>query len=793
MVDYDKLTREVLSGWTAKLMGSKPPTGYEQGGMAIPFQETWVEQRDRTAGIPQAIQRPGVVSYDSLRNSQMQQPRRDVISYDSLHNDQQKKMGIPSPSANQQPFQETWVEQRDRTTLTPSVGMPKQQGFDQGGSPGGTPDGIIPGPVEPGAGDNTMTPTQTGEYITPVDAIIAKGRELAPKIQLSDEDAHNLGKMWFDQETTRLKQMAGNPNPPRNAGIPLSAPKAGGYAEGGGILGLDKMGPSGLSKMSDGSLPPTTAPATTTTAPVNTAPVTPAVTPTPAEPKVSFGLPSTTQLKVSAGNTATGPEKAVNLTNAGIDRYAGMKDNRGVTADLPNNLPDLANSVRSIQETSNGNDINKGSDSNPSITMRGSLDPATAKTIHDRVDWSPGSANDIAVAADAREKEARRKDAILNGPKTEAQILQGLQSGNTTWDMPPEQQVALAKRQFESQEELRGKQMGIDATKEITKAEMDIKRQGLDIQRQGLGIKQQDADTRAKNINSQAEYRKNIAAAKKKVGTGELSGLDPKTIQDLAAEYAQTGKMPPLGMGAKAAADREVILGAWSNMIHNTGDSVQDQVLRRSALKASQGELNKLQAQRGQIMAFAKNAAKEFDMVEKLSGEVGRSGSPLINRWIVAGKKATGDPDAAKFHAVVQTAVSEYAKVMSSATGTGVTSDSARKEAQEMLNTAQTPEQVKGVLKILRQGIENRRTSYDDQINGIKSAISGQPVQTPGIPQQQPGQDIGQPANELAPAISYLKTYSGQYSQDQMLQALKKQGWSEAQIGAAYHATRSGQ
>ncbi len=108
--------------------------------------------------------------------------------------------------------------------LAQSTTLPQQQqqtGFDEGGE--------IPGEVKPGAGDNIMTPMQTGEYVTPVDAIVAKGRELYPSFQLSDQDAHSLGKNWFDTETERLKQLAGNPTPPNNAGVNM------GYSEGGMI------------------------------------------------------------------------------------------------------------------------------------------------------------------------------------------------------------------------------------------------------------------------------------------------------------------------------------------------------------------------------------------------------------------------------------------------------------------------------------------------------------------------------------------------------------------------------
>ncbi len=103
--------------------------------------------------------------------------------------------------------------------LAGSVTQQPQQ--DQGFQEGGT----IDGPIKRERGDNVLVPSteggeipmETGEYVTPVDALIAKGREMAPEVDLSDEHAHALGKSFYDQETARLKQLAGNDTPPNNS------------------------------------------------------------------------------------------------------------------------------------------------------------------------------------------------------------------------------------------------------------------------------------------------------------------------------------------------------------------------------------------------------------------------------------------------------------------------------------------------------------------------------------------------------------------------------------------------
>ncbi len=88
-------------------------------------------------------------------------------------------------------------------------------GYAQGGMPMGTrtramgmpgATGAIPGPVNMNTGDDTLTPTKMGEYIIPVEAVLA------------------IGKRVLDQQVMGLKQEMGNPNPVENAG-PVGLPQ----------------------------------------------------------------------------------------------------------------------------------------------------------------------------------------------------------------------------------------------------------------------------------------------------------------------------------------------------------------------------------------------------------------------------------------------------------------------------------------------------------------------------------------------------------------------------------------
>ena len=71
--------------------------------------------------------------------------------------------------------------------------------------------GVTATPEGYAEGGTVADSQEEAPYITPVDAMIAKGRELAQGHPISDMEAHAIAKQWHDQETMRLKQLAGNP------------------------------------------------------------------------------------------------------------------------------------------------------------------------------------------------------------------------------------------------------------------------------------------------------------------------------------------------------------------------------------------------------------------------------------------------------------------------------------------------------------------------------------------------------------------------------------------------------
>lgn len=224
----------------------------------------------------------------------------------------------------------------------------------------------------------------------------------------------------------------------------------------------------------------------------------------------------------------------------------------------------------------------------------------------------------------------------------------------------------------------------------------------------------------------------NASIAKVNAPPKKNTELSPEATALYAAQFRQSGQMPSLGMGGSSA--RIQIMEEAARQAQAEGQTGEALNMNRAVYHASMSELNNVQKNRGMIEAFANTALKNLDLAEGLSDVVGRTGVPVLNRWIVAGKKAVlGDPETAKFDAAMRTAINEYARVVTTVTGGGVTSDSARKEIEDLLNSAQNPEQVKGVIQTLKSEIGNRSSGYDEQINKIKASISrsGQGIAPP--------------------------------------------------------------
>ena len=99
---------------------------------------------------------------------------------------------------------------------------------------------------------------------------------------------------------------------------------------------------------------------------------------------------------------------------------------------------------------------------------------------------------------------------------------------------------------------------------------------------------------------------------------------------------------------------------------------------------------------------------------------------PWLNRWVQTGRTEFGDSDVPPYVTALMTALTEYAKIMSGATGAAGITDTARAEALHMLNENMNKETVMKVFKVIRRDAENRKRRLYGQLELIKGGIADQ-------------------------------------------------------------------
>jgi len=224
---------------------------------------------------------------------------------------------------------------------------------------------------------------------------------------------------------------------------------------------------------------------------------------------------------------------------------------------------------------------------------------------------------------------------------------------------------------------------------------------------------------------SQAKELKTLAP-----GVNAAGELTQDAKEQAAARYNIDGTLPTnLGRGTQGAVNTASILNRAAEQQKEAGNTPEAARVNQLANRASSMALGQLVKQKNLILAFENTAMKNADLVLQESEKVDRLGSPIIDRWILAGKKSiTGDPSVARLDLAVRTFVNEYARVTTSVTGGGITSDTARKEIDALLQSAHTKDQVRQVIDLAKTEMLNRKAGYEDQERALKGGIGVAPA-----------------------------------------------------------------
>lgn len=216
-------------------------------------------------------------------------------------------------------------------------------------------------------------------------------------------------------------------------------------------------------------------------------------------------------------------------------------------------------------------------------------------------------------------------------------------------------------------------------------------------------------------------------------GAQAVGSLSDAAIDEAAERYRMFGVMPSFGMSKQSAALKVKIMQRAAQLDSGAGVSASDAAIKQSEGKANQQALGALQKQSAMVGNFEKTAMKNADLALSASEAMDRTGIPAFNKWLQAGKTATGSVEAAKFDAANNSFVEEYAKVMSGASGGGAAAtDSARARAHEILNTSHTKEQYRANVDLLKKEMSNRTAALDEQREEIQSQMRGKSAGSSG-------------------------------------------------------------
>lgn len=203
--------------------------------------------------------------------------------------------------------------------------------------------------------------------------------------------------------------------------------------------------------------------------------------------------------------------------------------------------------------------------------------------------------------------------------------------------------------------------------------------------------------------------------------------MTPNGLYQAAQAYIASGQYPPTGRGTDAisVAQREAINAKVGAIASATG---MDVPTLRAFYKSNASSLAQTQKSMDAVQAFMTTADRNSELLTGAIQQIPESGIPLLNQPLRSfAKNVSGDPKMAKAATYLQSVSNEYARIISQPNLSGQLTDSARKEAEALLDPKATVQQMIASVEALRSEGNNRVLSLGEQIGKI-----GARMQRPG-------------------------------------------------------------
>lgn len=204
-----------------------------------------------------------------------------------------------------------------------------------------------------------------------------------------------------------------------------------------------------------------------------------------------------------------------------------------------------------------------------------------------------------------------------------------------------------------------------------------------------------------------------------------ITGLTPNGTFQMSLVYATEGKLPAQGIGAspRAKAARESIENTAGALAANSGHDLPE---IQAAYAEHRSALVKLGPQAFATAGFVGAATDNLQLAIDASEAVSRTGARFVNRYLQwAQGELTTNTGLTQFETYIYTAAREYAKVTNGAAMSvaGLTV-SAAKEAEKLLNAAQSPANFAAAAEAMKNDMANVTANQSKELRAISSVIA---------------------------------------------------------------------
>lgn len=307
------------------------------------------------------------------------------------------------------------------------------------------------------------------------------------------------------------------------------------------------------------------------------------------------------------------------------------------------------------------------------------------------------------------------------------QLIQGLQGGQID-PATARQQIDLFKKGLQSNSaQLDQAFKTAEAAKNTAQAGKDTAETDLIKKFGGTSVEaQQQADWINKNPGKGPadfmKYKASLAPTiTAQIASSSAGGLKDAALDNAAEKYWSTGSLPPGGRGPAVMAQNQKIMNRAAEL--HQGESI---MAGTAAYKANAASLNKIQSNFDNVSAFENTAVKNLDQVAQAGAAIPDLATRFANVPVrMISSQMLGTPEMARFKTALLTAQTESAKILGSSNASGVLSDSARHEAQEVLDGNLPFPAMMASINQLKTDFANRHQSYQQQIQDIKGRMSG--------------------------------------------------------------------